>query len=334
MNAGAHRVSYLLITGQLPEAPAASDLVTLQHSQALAAEDLAATASSADVPQVAAEIAGAAGVRPPATARQCDAKAAGLMQGLLSPPELAPAPGSPGRGSIVDGASVGAAQHALPVEAAEHPGPLAAPTDSFPAAQGPPHSDAAGQPDWQLPESSDPCGAAALRELAAAATSSTGGALCAGEAAPCGVTPSPSSPAVAADACGSDDAAGLGMTATLDVGGLASAYAAAQDPMEMPSDPACMDEVESCSRLSSMQVADAASLAGIASLDEGHVAAVGAAATLLSAACREVDACQPLLSTILNSAMLVGSFLNAGAVGGFQIDALLKLKDVRSSRPK
>lgn len=55
-------------------------------------------------------------------------------------------------------------------------------------------------------------------------------------------------------------------------------------------------------------------------------------------ACEEVQGCQ-LLVAILKTALLVGNFLNAGNARtgdalGFQIDALLKLKDVRSTRAR
>jgi hypothetical protein len=54
-------------------------------------------------------------------------------------------------------------------------------------------------------------------------------------------------------------------------------------------------------------------------------------------ACQEVTDCT-LLAEILKMALMVGSFLNAGnkngTAVGFQIDALLKLKDVKSTRSR
>lgn len=54
-------------------------------------------------------------------------------------------------------------------------------------------------------------------------------------------------------------------------------------------------------------------------------------------ACQEVQDCT-LLAEILKVSLLVGNFLNAGnrngAAAGFQIDALLKLKDVKSTRSR
>jgi hypothetical protein len=55
-------------------------------------------------------------------------------------------------------------------------------------------------------------------------------------------------------------------------------------------------------------------------------------------ACEEVDACD-LLRIFLKVALLAGNFLNAGsratgAAAGFQIDSLLKLREVKSSKSR
>ncbi len=54
-------------------------------------------------------------------------------------------------------------------------------------------------------------------------------------------------------------------------------------------------------------------------------------------ACQEVQDCK-LLAEVLKVALMVGNFLNAGnkngAAAGFQIDALLKLRDVKSTRSR
>ncbi|GAB4820268.1 hypothetical protein N2152v2_007314 [Parachlorella kessleri] len=58
-------------------------------------------------------------------------------------------------------------------------------------------------------------------------------------------------------------------------------------------------------------------------------------ATLLSQACQEVRECSQL-TEVLRVALAVGNFLNAGnsngCAAGFQVDSLLKLKDVKSTR--
>ncbi|KAI3430710.1 hypothetical protein D9Q98_005298 [Chlorella vulgaris] len=65
--------------------------------------------------------------------------------------------------------------------------------------------------------------------------------------------------------------------------------------------------------------------------------AVAASAALLSAACQEVQQCE-VLRTVLKVALLAANFLNAGnpsgTAAGFQLDALPRLKDVRSTRAR
>ena len=58
---------------------------------------------------------------------------------------------------------------------------------------------------------------------------------------------------------------------------------------------------------------------------------------LVVQACQEVRECSQL-TEILRVALAVGNFLNAGnsngCAAGFQVDSLLKLKDVKSTRSR